>query len=444
MLFTKLSVALAPLIISQAAAIVPAFDRRTSCANDKCLQGVHRGPLSLSGSYALDVARSDCLAFADVTVIPCDVVTTTTVTSYFAASTATEVLTETTTSTELTSVTIPTTTTTTPTITTVVTESSLTTITDVSTTTSSSTSTANTVVTVTQTSTAFQPAKRTVLAGSSTADAQVTCPTTQSGAIVPCYAHCGKNPEAYSSACSCLGYTGTTQTLSASTSTATVTVTESIPVTTITETTVQAEVTEATATITTLITLVEEEQTTTETTTVQATTTISTVEVEIDQTVVTSTSTVTETTTVPTTCIDFQMSISGGALSGRHVRFAPSGAVVLTPDASLATTFRTDSVGRAVSGFEIFIVSGSNIEVVPELVRHTDFRGQAGYFILCDKAPTLSCARQSFRPSDAIKFYTCPSQSAEGILIGAASAATPPGCEVIFLNTSAAPSCNAV
>lgn len=176
----------------------------------------------------------------------------------------------------------------------------------------------------------------------------------------------------------------------------------------------------------------------------QVTTTISTVEVKTDQTVVTSTSTVTETTTVPTTCVDFQLSISGGALSGRYVQLAPGGAVVLTTDASLATSFRTDSIGRAVSGFQVFKVLGGNIEAAPEVVRHIDLRGQAGYFILCDKAPTLSCARQTFRPSDAIKFYTCPSQSAEGLLIGAASAATPPGCEVVLLNTSAAPSCNAV
>ncbi|KAJ1323133.1 hypothetical protein MN608_11279 [Microdochium nivale] len=248
---------LGALVFGQTAALVPKLDTRESCSQNKCLKGVHKGPLSLDTTSAMTAASTDCFSFLAVTVSPCPVTTTKTVTEYSAATTVTDAITDILTTTELTETVLTTSVTSTPSITESLTETAATTIVDVVDETTTATVLTTTTVTVFPTTTVVARVRR-----ATSVVETVQCSSTKSATSIPCYAHCGKNLAAYSSACACIGVaTGVTSTAPATTTTITETVTLPVPVITTTVAT-QGTVTEQTTlTTATTVTVVGDETT---------------------------------------------------------------------------------------------------------------------------------------------------------------------------------------
>ncbi|KXJ88198.1 hypothetical protein Micbo1qcDRAFT_178353 [Microdochium bolleyi] len=456
-----------------AKALVPNLDPRAQCSTDKCqkstnnesliLLQVGKGPPNLHGADAAASARKDCSSFQVVTVTPCPVTTTKTITTDVDSRTVFDVSTTTTTTTEPTTVTIPYT---------VTLVGSTTTETVTETLIGGSTATVARTVTVSSTQTTTVTVVRDKRAAPSfpltrppeekyqaLAARAAACPLTSSATSVPGYADCGKRPAAaataYASACSCLGVSRSTSVAPAPIVTETSTVTNARTTVTRASVTTQTETNESTRTIDTTITLPGEDEIITETTTEHSTSvTTTTTNVSTVTAVVPKTVTTTVKNTSPTPCRFFQLRAAGGGptSNGKFVAMRGEGVeTTFSADRGQAGVFQLSPAGRLVISSAADAGPGPG----PDLIANIDDREvftvyfnrqraitNRGYLPLtCSTTAgatattdrTLSCTAGNGRS----RFLVCPRQNGN-LLFGQALF---DGCVYISLEVLPAPQC---
>ncbi|KAH7020818.1 uncharacterized protein B0I36DRAFT_367303 [Microdochium trichocladiopsis] len=402
------ALAAAVAVAGSAAALGPRHGGQHMCARDKCLNGVSRGPLSLKGDRAASVASKDCAWFLDVTVTPCPVTITATVTALQTPGTVTDVVTLVATETEFLTDVVTEVTTTTPVTTEITSETSVSTVTELSSSTETIVSVSTTTTTTSTTTVSSVPLKRAVptSAGRANCPASSTKPVTS----IPCYAPCGKTAAAYSSACSCLGVKGTTTTLPASTVKVTVTATASVPAVTATQTTSQTTLDESVTTTTTQLTLTAATpSTTTTTTTLPSTTTTTTTLVQTTFTQTTTTTTITALTVLPTSCNLRLQVASGGTYTGQYAtnyRDARN-PLALTPDQGDAAVLHQEYATGYLRDGDSNI--GSTRGTLPANIFFGPLSDTSLSPLVCQRGAALSCRNDV----GGIVFMVCPNEDSQ-------------------------------